>query len=147
MLFTSPERFQIHFSVKRHFALDGGSWLNVFVMFMCNAVNNARAVCCVGKLFKSGEVGRGGDEWGGRRGDEGGGRGEGRKESGELPLRPSEIEISGLQRPGRESSLFSNRRMTLVGGCWISIIKLYDRKKGVNNCIMEDLFISGGVVM
>ena len=91
-------------------------------------------------------------EWGGRtrggRGDEeGGGRGEGRKESGELPLRPSEIEISGLQRPEKESSLFSNRRMTLVGGCWISIIKLYDRKKGVNNCIMEDLFILGGVVM
>ena len=84
-------------------------------------------------------------EWGG--GDERGGRGEGRKESGELPLRPSEIEISGLQRPGRESSLFSNRRMTLVGGCWISIIKLYDRKKGVNNCIMEDLFILGGVLM
>ena len=30
-----------------------------FVVFMRNAVNNGRAVRCVGKLFKSGEVGGG----------------------------------------------------------------------------------------
>ena len=49
-----------------------------FVVFMRNAVNNGRAVRCVGKLFKSGEVG-GGEGREGRRP----GRAEGEGEKGE----------------------------------------------------------------